>query len=109
MYIEKLKDGKESEYAIKQKHEDIGTFILDDQGNGIKRLRRLQLDGNVTTTGILYIFELIQTYAKIEELRELQVKSHSQELSTILKHQQFVLCNQKEQLWTYTVDCGKVE
>ncbi|WP_082232658.1 hypothetical protein [Halobacillus massiliensis] len=109
MYIEKINNGKPNKYAIKQKQQNIGTFILEDKGNGVRWLRKLELDGSVSKTGILYVFELIQVFAKEEKVHELHVKSHSKELNTLLEYQKFHLRDQKEQLWVYTPGCGKVQ
>ncbi|MFG6147312.1 hypothetical protein [Halobacillus sp. B23F22_1] len=105
MYIEKVQAGEESQYAIKKDRTEVGRFILSEQGNGVKRLRNLQVDGDVSKTGILYVFELIQQYIQKENIQEIQVKSHSKELDTLLLHQQFELKDGKEQLWTYRVNC----
>ncbi|WP_101842376.1 hypothetical protein [Halobacillus sp. Marseille-P3879] len=105
MYIEQIQAGEESRYVIKKDREEVGRFILSDQGNGVKRLKNLQVDGNVTKTGILYVFELIQQYIEQEKIPEIQVKSHSQELDTLLLHQRFQLKDKKDHLWTYHVNC----
>ncbi|MCP3027567.1 hypothetical protein [Halobacillus sp. A5] len=105
MYIERIRAGEESQYAIKRERTEIGRFILSEQGNGVKRLRNLQVDGNVSKAAILYVFELIQQYVEQENIPEIQVKSHSKELDTLLHHQRFQLKDKKEQLWTYYVNC----
>ncbi|MCP3033212.1 hypothetical protein LF817_17945 [Halobacillus sp. A1] len=105
MHIEKLKAGNESLYVIKKESEEVGRFILSEQGNGVKQLRNLKVEGNVSKTGILYVFELIQSYLKEENIKEVQVKSHSTELDTLLDHQQFVLKDKEKQLWTYRIKC----
>ncbi|MFC7062261.1 hypothetical protein [Halobacillus seohaensis] len=105
MYIEKVNPGNDSQYTIKKEKQEIGTFILSDQGSGVKRLRNLQVNGSVSKTGILYVFELIQAYIQKEEIKEIQVQSHSEELNTLLHHQQFQLEDEDNQLWTYRINC----
>ncbi len=105
MYIEKLalKHNGECGYLIKRDNEEMGSFILSEQKQGVKKLRQLQVSGDVSKAGVLYVFELIQSYAKEEGIRELQVESHSDDLNRLLTHQQFVCKDEQRSLWTYDV------
>ncbi|MFD2922929.1 hypothetical protein [Halobacillus naozhouensis] len=105
MYIEKLalKHNGECGYLIKRDNEEMGSFILAEQEQGVKQLRQLQVSSDVSKAGVLYVFELIQNYVKEEGTRELQVKSHSQNLNRLLTHQQFECKDEQQQLWIYKV------
>ncbi len=101
MYIEKAKS---EWYHLKKAEEQVGAFRIMQVGNGIGKIKQLEVAPKISSGEILHIFELIQTYAEKESMQELHVESHSSALDVVLKHQQFQLHDPIRRLWIYRVN-----